>query len=141
MGVLAGLSLTSLQLYWSSPPLPINACAYFPVTLIICSNCFYLQQLFLLFAAIMFYLQQLYFICCNFILFAAILFNLQQLFYLQQLFLLFAAIIFYLQQLYLICSNFFICSMSPVGHHTVQADSSVTLIALSKAQSPFSQAI
>ena len=27
-------------------------------------------------------------------------------------------ILFYLQQLYLICSNFFICSMSPVGHHT-----------------------
>ena len=79
---------------------------------IICWNYF-------LFAATLFNLQQLYFICCNFILFAAILFNLQQLFYLQQLFLLFVAIIFYLQQLYLICSNFFICSMSPVGHRTV----------------------
>ena len=53
---------------------------------LICSNCFYLQQLFLLFAAIIFYLQQLYLTCSNFILFAATLFN--------------------LQQLYFICSNF-----------------------------------
>ena len=43
---------------------------------LICSNRFYLQQIFFLFAAIIFYLQQLLFICSNFIYF-------QQLFYLQ----------------------------------------------------------
>ena len=38
---------------------------------LICSNCFYLQQIFFLFTAIIFYLQQLLFICSNFICFAA----------------------------------------------------------------------
>ena len=38
---------------------------------LICSNCFYLQQLFFLFVAIIFYLQQVLFICSNFICFAA----------------------------------------------------------------------
>ena len=37
---------------------------------LICSNCFYLQQIFFLFAAIIFYLQQLHLFCSNF-LFAA----------------------------------------------------------------------
>ena len=113
---------------------------------LVCSNYFYLQQQFILFAAVIFYLQQLYWICCNFILFAATLFyllqpyfissnfilfsatlfNLQQLFYLQQLYficcnlILFPATLFYFQQLCLICSNFFICSMSPVGHRIIQ---------------------
>ena len=37
---------------------------------LICSNCFYLQQIFFLFAAIIFYLQQLHLFCSN-VLFAA----------------------------------------------------------------------
>ena len=37
---------------------------------LICSNCFYLQQLFFLFVAIIFYLQQLLFICSKSICFA-----------------------------------------------------------------------
>ena len=38
---------------------------------LICSNCFYLQQIFFLFAVIIFYLQQLLFICNNCILFCS----------------------------------------------------------------------
>ena len=38
---------------------------------LICSNCFYLQQIFFSFAAIIFYLQRLLFICSKFICFAA----------------------------------------------------------------------
>ena len=37
---------------------------------LICSNCFYLQQIFFVFTAIIFYLQQLLFICSKFICFA-----------------------------------------------------------------------
>ena len=38
---------------------------------LVCGNCFYLQQQFILFAAIIFFLQQLYLICSNSISFAA----------------------------------------------------------------------
>ena len=67
---------------------------------LVCSNCFYLQQQFILFAAIIFYLQQLYWICCNFILFAATFLNLLQPYFISSNFIEFAATLFYLQQLF-----------------------------------------
>ena len=67
---------------------------------LVCSNCFYLQQQFILFAAIIFYLLQLYFICSNFLEFAATLFYFQQLYFICSNFIEFAATLFYLQQLF-----------------------------------------
>ena len=67
---------------------------------LVCSNYFYLQQQFILFAEIIFYLQQLYWICCNFILFAATLFYLLQPYFISSNFILFSATLFNLQQLF-----------------------------------------